>query len=93
MYACFELAEKLRAGLSPFTFHWVPGGTPLSSHNEVAFSCGLYTGEGYPPFSLVCSLLLLFGSVFSGSRGGFLSPQPGDPFGVSGFPSLGLVRS
>ena len=75
--------------LPPITSHF----SRLTSHEDVtAFSCGLIAGEGYPPFSLVCSLLLL-GSVFSGSCGGFLGSQPGDPFSISGFPSLGLVRS
>ena len=75
---------------SPITDHL----SRLTSHEQVtAFSCGLTTGEGYPPFSLVCALLLLCGSAFSRSGGGFLSSQPGDPFSVSGFPSLGLVRS
>jgi hypothetical protein len=42
---------------------------------------------------LVCGLLLLFGSVFGRRGGGFLSSEPSDPFRVSVFPSLGLVRS
>src|ERR1700733_2840347 len=44
-------------------------------------------------FLLVCRLLLLFGSAFSRDRGAFLGTQSGNPFSVSRFPALSLVRS
>ena len=83
----------LRAGLSLFTFHRVPGRSASHFSLSDAFSCGSTTGEGYPPFSLVCRLLLLLRRAFSGSSGGLLCSQPGDPFSVSGFPSSCLVWS
>ena len=42
---------------------------------------------------LVRRLLLLFGSAFSRGRGTFLGTQSGNPFSVSRFPALSLVRS
>lgn len=66
----------------------------ITSHQHAAaFSYGATAGEGLSSFLIGCRFLLFLGSALGRSRGVFLGPQPGDPFSISCFPGLRLIRS
>ena len=68
-------------------------GEKRSRQHAAAFSYGATAGEGLSSFLIGCRFLLFLGSAFGRSRGVFLGPQPGDPFSISCFPGLRLIRS